>query len=178
MGVEMISLLSALLMNAALADPCGMVPPIQLLGDAVVTVERTGVQETYLFFADGIETIVIRPGFKGSAEQFGMLVPFSSAPAIRKVPDETFEHLAAAVDPPLVTVEFYEPHRNIVRSGRARGRVFGCARQVDDPEPISLSGRHGRYGRGLHLGPLGVRGRQGAGGCETGYRSAFWHAAG
>lgn len=85
------------------ADPCGMVPPIYIDGD--VPLERIGLQKTFVFFKDGVETFVIRPGFQGSVDEFGMLIPFPSPPALRKVPDDTFAHIAAAVDPPEVVVD-------------------------------------------------------------------------
>ncbi len=85
----------------ALADPCGMVPPanIMIQGNPIT---RIGEQKTYVFHKDGVETMVLRPGFKGKVDEFGMLVPFPSAPAIRKVDDNLFPHIAAAVDPPEV----------------------------------------------------------------------------
>ena len=49
-------------------------------------------------------TFVIRPGFSGKVEEFGMLVPFPSPPALRKVPEDVFAQVAAAVDPPEVVV--------------------------------------------------------------------------
>ena len=49
-----------------------------------------GPQRTYVFYKDGMETYVIRPGFSGSVDNFGMLIPFPSPPALRKVPDEIF----------------------------------------------------------------------------------------
>ncbi len=85
------------------SDPCGMVPPVSS-GDGPA-IERIGLQQTYVFWKDGIETIVIRPGFSGRVDSFGMLIPFPSPPVLRKVPDGIFAHLAAAVDPPEVVVE-------------------------------------------------------------------------
>lgn len=84
----------------AWADPCGMVPPIG--GD--LPIARVGDQQTYVFYHRGTEDIVIRPGFRGKTEKFGMLVPFPAVPAIRKVSDQVFEHITAAVDPPEVNV--------------------------------------------------------------------------
>jgi hypothetical protein len=84
-----------------------MVPPVITsidVGDEPPIV-RIGAQKTYVFYKDGIETFVIRPGFLGKIEEFGMLIPFPSPPAIRKVPDEIFAHIAAAVDPPEVVVD-------------------------------------------------------------------------
>ncbi len=86
------------------ADPCGMVPPIYPSGQPI-PLARVGLQQTYVFYKDGVETFVIRPGFTGKVDQFGMLIPFPSPPAIRKVPDHIFGHIAATVDPPEVVVD-------------------------------------------------------------------------
>jgi hypothetical protein len=59
---------------------------------------------TYVCFKDGIETFVIRPAFSGKVDEFGMLIPFPTPPAIRKMPDHIFPHIAAAIDPPEVVV--------------------------------------------------------------------------
>ena len=94
------------LLSSASADPCGMVPPVWGgEGPAPVAIERTGLQQTYVFFRDKVQTIAIRPGFTGSVESFGMLVPLPATPALRKIDDRTFDHLSSAVDPPLVTVQ-------------------------------------------------------------------------
>jgi len=86
----------------AQADPCGMVPPVYTgPGDPI---ERVGAQKTFVFYKRGIETFVIRPGFRGKVEQFGMLIPFPTPPAIRKVPDTIFSQIAAAIDPPEIVV--------------------------------------------------------------------------
>jgi len=115
-------LLSLALLSTALADPCGMVPPawIPSAGGAP-PIERVGDQQTYVFYADGIETIAIRPGFTGSVDEFGMLVPIPSAPALRKIGDATFTHLEAAVDAPMVTVNLYDdrPRPAMSRASRA-----------------------------------------------------------
>jgi hypothetical protein len=95
-------------MALAFADPCGMVPPAWI-PQGEPGIERTGDQETYVFFADGVQTIAIRPGFTGSVDEFGMLIPVPAVPALRKIADDTFAHLAAAVDPPTVNVDFYDP---------------------------------------------------------------------
>ncbi|BBM82009.1 DUF2330 domain-containing protein [Candidatus Uabimicrobium amorphum] len=84
------------------ADPCGMVPPIHTTGNNAIT--RIGLQKTYVFYKDGLQTVVIRPGFSGKVDQFGMLIPFPSPPSLRKVPDNIFEHIAASIDPPEVVV--------------------------------------------------------------------------
>jgi len=86
-----------------------MVPPVYIPGEPEPEISRIGLQQTYAFFADGVETLAIRPGFTGSVDEFGMLVPFPSAPAIRKIDDRTFDHLAAAVDPPEVDLYFSLP---------------------------------------------------------------------
>ncbi|MCH7729090.1 MAG: DUF2330 domain-containing protein, partial [Planctomycetes bacterium] len=86
------------------ADPCGMVPPIYPAGQPT-PIARVGLQQTYVFYKDGVETFVIRPGFSGKVDEFGMLIPFPTPPAIRKVPDHIFSHVAAAVDPPEVVVD-------------------------------------------------------------------------
>lgn len=102
--------------SSAWADPCGMVPPIRVPVDMASTaIEREGLQTTYAFYKDGMETMVLHPGFRGKVEEFGMLIPFPSAPSIRKVSDETFTHLAAALSPPEVSVHLYEPRVRVAR---------------------------------------------------------------
>lgn len=88
---------------SALADPCGMVPPPWEGEGPPIT--RVGVQQTYVFYKEGIESFVIRPGFSGKVDEFGMLIPFPSVPAIRKVDDEVFGHIAMAVEPPPLVVD-------------------------------------------------------------------------
>ncbi|MEK6237279.1 MAG: DUF2330 domain-containing protein [Planctomycetales bacterium] len=85
------------------ADPCGMVPPIYQGEGAPIV--RVGEQTTYVFFKNGVETFVIRPAFQGKVEEFGMLIPFPTPPALRKVSDNIFPHIANAVDPPEVVVD-------------------------------------------------------------------------
>jgi hypothetical protein len=97
----------ALASSNALADPCGMVPPIVVGVDVPIT--RVGLQKTYVFFKDGIETFVIRPGFEGKAEEFGMLIPFPEPPALRKVSEEIFSHLDKAIDPPEIVIDLSPP---------------------------------------------------------------------
>ncbi len=91
------------LCSVAFADPCGMVPPIYPGNDVLIT--RVGEQRTYVFYKDGIETFAIRAGFSGKVDEFGMLIPFPTPPAIRKVPDNIFEQIQAAIDPPEVVVD-------------------------------------------------------------------------
>ncbi|MEK6238532.1 MAG: DUF2330 domain-containing protein, partial [Planctomycetales bacterium] len=89
--------------SLAHADPCGMVPPIYQGQGSPIT--RIGEQATYVFYKDGVETFVIRPGFQGKVDEFGMLIPFPSPPSLRKVPDHVFPHVAAAIDPPEVIAD-------------------------------------------------------------------------
>ncbi len=110
----LIAVLLCLTPAAALADPCGMVPPVY--PGETVPLARTGLQQTYVFYRDGVETFVIRPGFTGKVDEFGMLIPFPSPPALRKVPDTVFTQVAAAVDPPEVVVDL-----------RQRFWMFGAA---------------------------------------------------
>ena len=91
---------------SVMADPCGMVPPIWL-GEGT-PIRRVGVQKTYVFYKDGMESIVLRPGFEGKVEEFGMLIPFPSPPELRKVADDVFPHVAAAIDPPEVVIDLQE----------------------------------------------------------------------
>ena len=88
----------SLVAGTVVADPCGMVPPVYTGPGTPIT--RIGEQQTYVFYKDGVETFVIRPGFTGKVDEFGMLIPFPTPPAIRKVDDAIFSHIAAAIDPP------------------------------------------------------------------------------
>jgi hypothetical protein len=98
----------------AFADPCGMVPPIYVTDNTSLV--RVGDQHTYVFFKDGIETFVIRPGFSGKVEDFGMLISFPTPPALRKVSEDIFPQIAAAIDPPEVVT-----HVNMFLFGGAGG---------------------------------------------------------
>lgn len=116
-----------LLTLPAFADPCGMVPPISLDGgDANIT--RVGEQKTYVFYKDGVETVVIHPGFEGDVDEFGMLIPFPEPPALRKVSDKTFEHLEKAIDPPTITYWVRLPYPAAMPSTTV-GFARGSARQ-------------------------------------------------
>ena len=86
----------------AAADPCGMVPPVYV--GPGTPIARTGDQNTFVFYKNGVETFVIHPGFKGKVEEFGMLIPFPTVPELRKVSDNIFPHVRAAIDPPEVVV--------------------------------------------------------------------------
>ena len=100
------------------ADPCGMVPPIFIGDQSPIT--RIGLQKTYVFHKDGVETFVIRPGFSGKVDNFGMLIPFPNPPELRKVADNTFEQIANAIDPPEVVVDLRpRPAQALARAGGA-----------------------------------------------------------
>jgi len=119
----------ALAQNAT-ADPCGMVPPIYPGNE--IPLARMGQQRTYVFYKDGIETIVIRPGFTGKVEEFGMLVPFPAPPAVRKAPDHIFEHIAAAVDPPEVLVNLrLDFQKDLRRRSTRRWSSLAVVRKSD-----------------------------------------------
>ncbi len=103
-----------------------MVPPVYIGPGPAIT--RIGLQKTYVFFKDGLETFVIRPGFRGKVDNFGMLIPFPSPPAVRKVPDNIFQQIAAAVDPPEVVIDlwmrFARGGRFALPAAEARGLKF------------------------------------------------------
>lgn len=103
-NVTMVLIVSMLSDNRVKAetDPCGMVPPIYNGPGSPIT--RIGLQKTYVFHKNGLETFVIKPGFRGKVDNFGMLIPFPNPPAIRKVPDNIFDQIVNAVDPPEVTI--------------------------------------------------------------------------
>lgn len=132
-----ISLLTVLALTGAnvAADPCGMVPPIHVdVHDPGIA--RVGAQRTYVMFKDGMETMVLRPGFEGSVDEFGMLIPFPTPPAIRKIDDDTFAQIEAAVDPPeLVVVVQIEEHRRMYKS-----RSMGPTAMSAPPEEMEDGG--------------------------------------
>jgi hypothetical protein len=82
---------------------CGMVPPIYVTDNTSIV--RVGDEQTYVFYKDGLETFVIRPGFSGKVEDFGMLISFPTPPALRKVSEDIFPQIAKAIDPPEVVVD-------------------------------------------------------------------------
>jgi len=102
-NVLLCGLATAALSPTASADPCGLVPPLRFADETPI--ERIGVQKTYVFYKNGLETLVLRPGFSGRVDEFGMLIPFPTPPAIRKMPDNVFEQLAAAIDPPEIVID-------------------------------------------------------------------------
>jgi hypothetical protein len=102
--------LGTLLTVPVAADPCGMVPPIRLpTASKAAAIKRVGVQTTYVFHRNGMQTVLIHPGFEGTLHEFGMLIPFPAPPSVKKVPEDTLQHIAAAVDPPLLPVEIQDP---------------------------------------------------------------------
>ena len=111
--------------QAAFADPCGMVPPIYT--GPGTPIARTGDQNTFVFFKDGVETFVIHPGFKGKVDEFGMLIPFPAVPELRKVSDNIFPHLRAAIDPPEVLVYAYQGKFRGLRQQNAKAGGKGVA---------------------------------------------------
>jgi Uncharacterized protein conserved in bacteria (DUF2330) len=132
------SLLSALagllsIARFAAADPCGMVPPIYL--GPGTPIARTGDQNTYVFYKNGVETFVIHPAFKGKVDEFGMLIPFPAIPELRKVSDNIFPHVRAAIDPPEVVV--YANNRRMMlfgamaKNGAAEQKSQGLALATD-----------------------------------------------
>ena len=106
--------------SMALSDPCGMVPPIGVsTGPGVL--QRDGVQRTYVMHSNGVETLALRPGFKGNVDEFGMLIPFPSVPEIRKIDDDTFAHIEGAIEPPKMTVNVMDYMPMPVKSSRGGG---------------------------------------------------------
>jgi hypothetical protein len=121
------------------ADPCGMVPPIYL--GPGTPIARTGDQNTYVFYKDGVETFVIHPGFKGKVEEFGMLIPFPAVPELRKVSDHVFPHVRAAIDPPEIVV--YARNRRLMLFNSARDEagkqsLQGLAMGRRDPNAVRV----------------------------------------
>src|SRR5438477_4770781 len=98
----------------AFADPCGMVPPIYVTDNTSLV--RVGDEQTYVFFKDGLETFVIRPGFSGKVEDFGMLISFPTPPALRKVSEDIFPQIAKSIDPPEVVLDL-RPQMNFFALG-------------------------------------------------------------
>src|SRR4030042_2012461 len=119
---------SGILTPGAWADPCGMWPPVYL-GEGP-PIMRVGAQMTYVFYKDGVETFAIRPGFSGKVDDFGMLIPFPTPPALRKLPDHVFQHIAAAIDPPegVVDLRWYY----LGKSGRVRREAAAAQEEAEE----------------------------------------------
>ncbi len=122
--VALVAVAGALAPGQAWADPCGMVPPIHVTDNTSLV--RVGDQNTYVFYKEGkdgepgIETFVIRPGFEGKVEDFGMLISFPTPPALRKVSEDIFPQIAKSIDPPEVVIDLrlrFAPGRPQSRSG-------------------------------------------------------------
>jgi hypothetical protein len=127
----------ALMSSVGTADPCGMVPPLTAVG---TTIQRDGAQRTYIMHSRGMETMVLRPGFIGDVEQFGMLIPFPTPPAIRKIDDQTFAHIEGAVAPPTVQVNIYEPMPVARGGGGWPGGVFAQKSATMSAPPMEEAG--------------------------------------
>jgi hypothetical protein len=131
-----VSLVLAMLAGSALADPCGMVPPIYTGEGQPIT--RVGDQMTYVFYKDGIESFVIRPGFSGKVDEFGMLIPFPVPPALRKVSDNIFAQVANAIDPPEIVIDL-NPPPPAAPAPSGGGGGFGNALQFQaDPAAVRV----------------------------------------
>ncbi|MCZ6602544.1 MAG: DUF2330 domain-containing protein, partial [Planctomycetota bacterium] len=131
---KVVSFMAALMFSGAIpstlwADPCGMVPPIYI--GTGVPIQRIGAQRTYVFYKDGVETFVIRPGFQGKVDNFGMLIPFPTPPAIRKVPDNIFAHVAAAIDPPEVVIDLRMRWKMMRQSSRGDEVLMMAEKEMD-----------------------------------------------
>jgi hypothetical protein len=124
-----------LLSLPTLADPCGMVPPISLDGGNT-EIERVGEQRTYVFYKDGLETVMIHPGFRGNVDQFGMLIPFPAVPSLRKVSEETFTQLEKAMDPPKITYWLNQYRYKDMEDGAPGGLVLESARGDRDENRV------------------------------------------
>src|SRR5881275_3031758 len=129
--VALVALLVGFGAAQAFADPCGMVPPIYVTENTSLV--RVGDEQTYVFFKEGLETFVIRPGFSGKVEDFGMLISFPTPPALRKVSEDIFPQIAAAVDPPEVVLD-------LRWEGKSRGRrlLLGALDDRDKSEKDGL----------------------------------------
>lgn len=123
--------------DRAAADPCGMVPPLQITTPGAIT--RIGLQQTYVFYKDGVESFVIRPGFEGKVEEFGMLIPFPKPPALRKVGDEIFPHVCAAIDPPEVVLDLRPmlQYQHNAAAGPMNTKELGDVRLRDEVRVIN-----------------------------------------
>src|SRR5947207_4772502 len=119
--------------GSALADPCGMVPPIYVTDNTSLV--RVGDEQTYLFFKDGLETFVIRPGFSGKVADFGMLISFPTPPALRKVSEDIFPQIAKAIDPPEVVIDLR--WQRFKGQGRG-GFAYFADKQSEKAEGLSL----------------------------------------
>lgn len=121
----------ALAVQPVHADPCGMVPPMILI-DNQPAIERVGAQKTYVLYKDGVETMVLRAGFQGKVDSFGMLIPFPTVPAIRKVDEEIFGQIGAAIDPPEVIAYVQRMLPQSRRAGAAPSKSADAATPAEE----------------------------------------------
>jgi hypothetical protein len=128
-----------MLTSPVAADPCGMVPPIRLpVASKGAPIKRIGVQTTYVFHRNGMETVLIHPGFEGTLHEFGMLIPFPAPPSVKKVPEDTLQHIAASIDPPSVPVRIQRPRprpRTSARASMGGGRSTSNDSSLEYEEP-------------------------------------------
>ena len=105
--------------------PAFVMPPRRCRSPLECYLTREGEQITYVFYKAGIQDVVLRPAFKGKVSEFGMLIPFPTPPAIRKVADDIFPQIGDAVEPPKVVINLYLPPpmalAGITRSPSKRG---------------------------------------------------------
>jgi hypothetical protein len=113
----------------ALADPCGMVPPIYVTDNTSIV--RVGDEQTYVFYKDGIETFVIRPGFSGKVEDFGMLISFPTPPALRKVSEDIFPQIAKAIDPPEIVLNLWDEGWILINGGIPKPGVAATPQSLE-----------------------------------------------
>ncbi len=141
----MILVLAAALGTPAWSDPCGMVPPVSLDGDEQV-IERVGDQKTYVFRKGDLQTVVIHPGFEGNVDEFGMLIPFPTVPALRKMPDNVFEQLTLAVEPPTIDYWVHKPMpAGAVRSAPSQSLELRRESKADDQVVVLKEEAVGMY---------------------------------
>src|SRR5207248_1155585 len=112
-----------------------------------------GDEQTYVFFKDGLETFVIRPGFSGKVEDFGMLISFPTPPALRKVSEDIFPQISKAIDPPEVATRTFAGSSGgistasptpLARVGGGAGRWSTASRSLPSTELRSPSASTGR----------------------------------
>ena len=126
-----------------IADPCGMVPPIYTGNQVPIT--RVGLQQTYVFHDQGMESFVIRPGFEGNIDNFGMLIPFPNPPSIRKVPDNVFQQIKNAIDPPEVITYVHDVVMESAPKMRAGGLDLARAASTKDKVKVLKREAVGMY---------------------------------
>ena len=153
------------------ADPCGLVPPISTQSDPARFLTRTGEQLTYVFFKDGIEDVALRPAFEGKVSEFGMLIPFPSPPAIRKVSDDLFYQIKNAVKPPEVKINLNPPLPKSAARGFSGGSAPSGDKKKLEYETVKVISQEamGMYQVAVLAAGIWIR-VQGSGGNEEGNR--------